>query len=102
MVTKLNKNVLMVQDVPSNLIEEAILILRTENNIIKDKTKELLMAEAKEIIDDCSMKLQAEYDMKKLAERRALDRKKRIKVNIIAATVVSLILIISILLIKIY
>ena len=35
MITKLNKNVLLVKDVPSNLIEEVILILKTEDKKIK-------------------------------------------------------------------
>ncbi|MBO5141724.1 MAG: hypothetical protein J6C46_01770 [Clostridia bacterium] len=83
MVTKLNKNVLVVQDVPSNLIEEVILILRTEDKKIKNKTKDILMVEAKEIINDCSVKLQTEYDDRKRAEREEENKKKRQKMNLL-------------------
>lgn len=83
MITKMNKNVLLVQDVPSNLIEEVILILKTEDKKIKAKTKEILMAEANEIISDCSIKLQSEYDAVKKAQRDAEDKKRRLKMNIL-------------------
>lgn len=100
MVTKLNKNVLLVQEVPSNLIEEVILILKSEDKKIKNKTKEILMVEAKEIIDDCSMKLQAEYEMKRRAEREAENRKKRQKMNLLTLAGFALFTISIILLVK--
>ena len=81
MVTKMNKNVLLVQDVPSNLIEEVILILKTEEKKIKNKTKEILMVEANEIIQDCSIKLQNEIESKRRKEREEETRKKRRKAN---------------------
>ena len=83
MITKLNKNVLLVKDVPSNLIEEVILILKTEDKKIKNKTKEILMVEAKEIINDCSVKLQKEYDDRKKEEREAEYKKRKQKVNLL-------------------
>lgn len=84
MVTKLNKNVLLVQDVPSNLIEEVILILKSDNKKIKSKTKEILMLEAKEIINDCSIKLQNEYDIQRRKEREILNKKRQQKANLLA------------------
>lgn len=84
MITKLNKNVLLVQDVPSNLIEEVILILKTEDKKIKSKTQEILMIEAKEIINDCSMKLQDEREAaKRRANREAENKRKRQKINLL-------------------
>lgn len=83
MITKMNKNVLLVQDVPSNLIDEVILILKTENKPVNNKTKEILMLEANEIIQDCSIKLQSEYDAIRKAEREKQNRKQRIKMNIL-------------------
>lgn len=100
MVTKLNKNVLLVQEVPSNLIEEVILILKSEDKKIKNKTKEILMVEAKEIIDDCSMKLQAEYETKRRAEREAENRKRRQKMNLLTLAGFALFTISIILLVK--
>lgn len=83
MVTKLNKNVLLVQEIPSNLIEEAILILKTEDKKIKNKTKEILMMEAKELIKDCSNKLQSEYEVLRKEQRDAEYKRKRQKMNFI-------------------
>lgn len=84
MITKLNKNVLVVQEVPSNLIEEVILILRNDDKNIKNKTKDILMLEAKEIINDCSLKLQNEYEAKNRAEREKIYKKRRQKANLMA------------------
>lgn len=84
MITKMNKNVLLVQDVPSNLIEEVILILKTEDKKIKSKTKEILMTEAKEIINDCSLKLQDEQNEMRKREREETMRKRRRKTNLLA------------------
>lgn len=84
MITKMNKNVLLVQDVPSNLIEEVILILKTEDKKLKAKTKEILMVEANEIIKDCSIKLQNELDNKRRKEREEETRKRRKKANLLA------------------
>lgn len=83
MITKINKNVLLVKEIPSNLIEEAILILKTEDKKIKTKTKEILMVEANDIIRDCSMKLQNEIDNDKKRKREEESKKKRIKTNLV-------------------
>lgn len=84
MVTRLNKNVVLVQDVPSNLIEEVILILKTEDKKIKTKTREILMLEANEIIQDCSLKLQTEYEAKRRRERDEENKRRRQKANLSA------------------
>ena len=84
MVTKINKNVMLVQDIPSNLIEEVILILKSEDKKIKNKTKEILMLEAKEIIDDCSAKLQKEREEIRKIEREIENKKRRQKANMMA------------------
>lgn len=86
MITKLNQNVLLVKDVPSNLIEEVILILKTEDKKIKNKTKEILMIEAKEIINDCSIKLQKEYETKRREENEREYKRRKQKVNLITIT----------------
>ncbi len=88
MVTKLNKNVMFVKEIPSNLIEEVILILKTEDKKIKNKTKDLLMIEANDIIEDCSMRLQKELDIKRKTEREEKDKKKRQRTNLIAIAAV--------------
>jgi len=84
MVTKLNKNVLLIKNVPSNLIEEVVVILKTEEKNIKNKTKEILMLEAKEIINDCTLKLQNEYEIERKKEREIENKRKRQKANVVA------------------
>lgn len=84
MITKLNKNVLHVKDIPSNLIEEAILILKIDDKKIKNKTKEILMIEANELIEDYGAKLKAECEARQIAERNEENRKKRLRTNILS------------------
>lgn len=84
MITKINKNVMLVREIPSNLIEEVILILKTEDKKIKDKTKEILMLEAKEIINDCSEKIQKERDEIRKIEREIENKRRRQKANLMA------------------
>ena len=74
---------MLVKDIPSNLIEEAILILKLDDKKIKNKTKEILMLEAKEIINDCGVKLQTEYDARKKEERDAEYKRKKQKINLL-------------------
>jgi len=90
MVTKMNKNVLLVQEIPSNLIEEVILILKTEDKKIMAKTREILMTEANEIIQDCSVKLQKEYEANCRRQREEAYRKRRQKNNFLAITGITL------------
>ena len=84
MITKLNKNVLHVKDIPSNLIEEAILILKIDDKKIKNKTKEILMIEANELIEDYGAKLKVECEARQIAERNEENRKKRLRTNILS------------------
>ena len=84
MVTKMTKNVLLVQDVPSNLIEEVILILKTEDKKINNKTREILIGEANEIINNCSKKLECEYEEFSKKEREKEIKRKKQKSNLIA------------------
>lgn len=100
MITKLNKNVLLVQDIPSNLIEEVILILKTDDKKIKNKTKEILMLEAKEIIHDCSMKLQEEQNEIIKREREVVNKRRRQKTNLMTLAGIALFTIAISLLIK--
>lgn len=84
MVTKINKNVLLVQEIPSNLIEEVILILKTEDKNIKTKTREILITEANEIIQDCSVKLQNEYENIRRKEKEEVYQRRKKRTNFIA------------------
>lgn len=93
MITRINKNVISVKDIPSNLIEEAIFILKTNDvkekgMVIKDKNKDIIMSEVNEIIKDCSTKLQIEHENIKMEERRERDKLKRIKINVVTSAII--------------
>lgn len=84
MVTRVDKNILLLKEIPSNLIEEVILILKTDDKKMKNKTRELIMNEANEIIQDCSLKLQNEYDANRKKEREEAYRRRKQKINILS------------------
>lgn len=93
MITRINKNVICIKDIPSNLIEEAIFILKTSNGkeksfSIKSKNKDIIMSEVNEIIKDCSNKLEVERENAKIQERNDREKLKRIKVNVITTTII--------------
>lgn len=93
MITRINKNVICIKDIPSNLIEEAIFILKTSNGkeksfSIKTKNKDIIMSEVNEIIKDCSNKLEVERENAKIQERNDREKLKRIKVNVITTTII--------------
>ncbi|MBR4110708.1 MAG: hypothetical protein IKK43_03340 [Clostridia bacterium] len=98
MITRINKNVICIKDIPSNLIEEAIFILKTSNGkeksfSIKSRNKDIIMSEVNEIIKDCSNKLEVEQEVAKIQERNDREKLKRIKANVI--TIAILIMIVS-------
>lgn len=93
MITRINKNVICIKDIPSNLIEEAIFILKTNDGkekgfAIKSKNKEIIMSEVNEIIKDCSNKLEIEYETAKANERNERNKLKKIKVNVITTAII--------------
>lgn len=93
MITRINKNVICIKDIPSNLIEEAIFILKTSNGkeksfSIKSRNKDIIMSEVNEIIKDCSNKLEVERENAKIKERNAREKLKRIKVNVITMAII--------------
>lgn len=95
MITRINKNVISIKDIPSNLIEEAIFILKTnEDNgkglTVKNKNKDIIMTEVNEIIKDCSNKLEMEHENIKRIEKRQSDKLKRLKVNIVTTAIIIL------------
>jgi predicted nucleic acid-binding Zn ribbon protein len=89
MITKSNKNIVCIKDIPSNLIEEAILILKPnvskdeKTNDVKPKSREIILKEAEEIIKEYSSTAQIEKDAAILERRRkTLEAKKKIKQNL--------------------
>ena len=93
MITRINKNVICIKDIPSNLIEEAIFILKSNDGkqngfTIKAKNKDIVMAEINEIIKDCSEKLELDRERAKAREKLEKDKLKRIKLNTVASAII--------------
>lgn len=93
MITRINKNVISIKEIPSNLIEEAIFILKSNDGkekgfSIKSKNKDIIMSEVQEIIKDCSSKLEIEHMNAKNEEKRERDKLKRIKLNVITSAII--------------
>lgn len=93
MITRINKNVICIKDIPSNLIEEAIFILKTSNGkeksfAIKSKNKDIIMSEVNEIIRDCSNKLEVEQETAKIQEKNDREKLKKIKVRVVTSAVI--------------
>ncbi|MBO5179850.1 MAG: hypothetical protein J6B87_05855 [Clostridia bacterium] len=93
MITRINKNVICIKDIPSNLIEEAIFILKTSNGkeksfSIKSRNKDIIMSEVNEIIKDCSSKLEVEREVAKAKEKSDREKLKRIKINVITSAII--------------
>ena len=78
-----NKKVICVRDIPSNLIEEAIFILKSDDEIENKKTKE----SRKQIIlretEDFVKKYTDEFSRLKNDEKDIIDYKKDLKFKII-------------------
>ena len=93
MITHINKNVICIKDIPSNLVEEAILILKTDmensnKRILKSKN-EIIMQESNELISD--FMLNYEKRKKEVAFQKMI-WKKRILMSIVMIGLVGLII----------
>lgn len=69
MLMHLGKKIICVKDIPSNIIEEAIFILKSnvvenKNTKMEMRTKEIILNEAEEIVDEYLEKIQCEKDCK--------------------------------------
>lgn len=66
MVMHMGKKVVCVKDIPSNLIEEAIFILKTNDKEpsakLEQKTNEIILEEAENIISEYVLKIQKNND----------------------------------------
>ena len=70
MFIRAGKKVVCVSDIPSNMIEEAIFILKSDiiekqENKYEQKTKEILLREAEDFVNDYILKLENATEKKK-------------------------------------
>ena len=81
MITRLSKNVVCIKDIPSNLIEEAFFILKTNGKVEskEPKRKEIIMNEIDELIQEYSVKFQAEKEQKRKDDIAQKNKLRKIK-----------------------
>ena len=77
----MGKKVVCIKDIPSNLIEEAIFILKTDTleskkENLEIKTKEIILNEAEEIVNEYERKYESD---KKLENEKKIEKYNRIK-----------------------
>lgn len=90
MITNVSKNVICVKDIPSNIIEEAIFILKSDretrkNDKLKINRKEIATREAEDFLKDYMDKMEREEIYEK--EKNSL-AKKILKIAIVAAGII--------------
>lgn len=70
MIMHMGKKIICIKDIPSNIIEEAIFILKSDelkkrNPKLEMKTKEIILDEAEVIVDEYVKKIQEEKNREK-------------------------------------
>lgn len=100
MNTNVNKNVVCVKDIPSNVIEEAIFILKKENFGSKNKKinllrEEIILKESEELVKEYTEKF-IKNEMEKQEEKRKINNEK-IKLVLVSLLIVGVFYLFSIL-----
>ncbi len=106
MITNTNKKVICIKDIPSNLIEEAIFILKTDidasNEKLKKKRKEIIENEAESLLNDYMDDVSDyDYEYENETETEKLNfRNKKIKAILITVSAVIVCYLLSLLFIR--
>lgn len=106
MITNTNKKVICIKDIPSNLIEEAIFILKTDidasNEKLKKKRKEIIENEAESLLNDYMDDVSDyDYEYENENETEKLNfRNKKIKAILITFSAVIVCYLLSLLFIR--
>ena len=96
------KNIIVLKNLPSNLIDEAFIILKNNkkikslerienkktNKIEKEKTEDYIVKEAEMIISEYLSKIEKEKQKKNYAIKRIEEKYKRLKVVSIALSII--------------
>ncbi len=90
MITNLGKKVICIKDIPSNIIEEAFFIVKTDFEHVKrekarESKKALVLSEATQLVDYYGR----EIELQKREEKEGVKRKKR-EVLILASVFVGI------------
>lgn len=99
MIMHMGKKIICLKDIPSNLIEEAIFILKPntiekENDRFENKTKDIILDEAEYIVEQYMIKLDEKNDAQNLKELSKIKREAIyiISILVFAAIVISIII----------
>lgn len=99
MIMHMGKKIICLKDIPSNLIEEAIFILKPntiekENDRFENKTKDIILDEAEYIVEQYMIKLDEKNDARNLKELSKIKREAIyiISILVFAAIVISIII----------
>ena len=99
MIMHVGKKIICMKDIPSNLIEEAIFILKPnvtqkENDKFENKTKEIILDEAEYIVEQYAIKLNEKKDEENFKELSKIYREAIyiIALLIFASVVISVII----------
>ena len=78
MTMNLGKKIISVKDIPSNLIEEAIFILKSDVIESKDTAikKEIILSEAEDIVNEYEMRVQVEKDIERQNKQNKIEQMK--------------------------
>lgn len=104
MITNTNKKVICIKDIPSNIIEEAIFILKTDidasNEKLKKKRKEIIENEAESLLNDY-MNDVSDYEYEYENETEKINfRNKKIKTILITVSAVIVCYLLSLLFVR--
>lgn len=82
MIMHLGKKIICVKDIPSNIIEEAIFILKSnvvenKNTKLEMRTKEIILDEAEEIVDEYLEKIKEEKNIQKQSKTEKVKEMKK-------------------------
>ena len=99
MIMHVGKKIICMKDIPSDLIEEAIFILKPnvtqkENDKFENKTKEIILDEAEYIVEQYAIKLNEKKDEENFKELSKIKREAIyiIALLIFASVVISIII----------
>lgn len=94
MIMRMGKKIICIKDIPSNLIEEAIFILKSDdlknkNPKLEIKTKEIILDEAEVIVEEYVKKIQDENKKEKEIRISKVEQVKKEAIYLISVFIIA-------------
>lgn len=94
MIMRMGKKIICIKDIPSNLIEEAIFILKSDdlknkNPKLEIKTKEIILDEAEVIVEEYVKKIQDENKKEKEIRISKVEQVKKEAIYLIGVFIIA-------------